>query len=53
MISGSLVDCDGTTYQTGDFVVFAPGSKHYSHSPEGCLLLVVLRGENRKLEDVG
>ena len=50
VIDGELVDCDGSRYRSGDFVRFSPGSKHYSHAPEGCTLLVILRGNNRALK---
>ena len=50
VIDGELIDCDGSRYRSGDFVHFSPGSKHYSHTPAGCTLLVILRGNNRALE---
>lgn len=50
MLDGELHDCDGTVFKAGDFVSFEPGSRHYSVSPEGCTLLVVLRGPNRALD---
>ena len=49
MLDGELVDCDGSRYRAGDFVRFLPGSKHSSHTPDGCTLLVILRGNNRAL----
>ncbi len=49
MLDGELVDCDGSSYRAGDFVRFLPGSKHSSHTPDGCTLLVILRGNNRAL----
>lgn len=49
MIDGELVDCDGTVFSSGDFVSFKPGSKHSSTTPQGCTLLVMLRGKNRAL----
>jgi len=52
LLDGELVDCDGTVFRRGDFVQLLPGSKHSSHTPAGCTLLVMLRGgENRALED--
>ncbi len=50
VVEGELEDCDGTVYKTGDFVCYEPGSRHSSYSAEGCLLLVVLRGENRPVD---
>jgi anti-sigma factor ChrR (cupin superfamily) len=51
ILEGSLIDNDDTEYLPGDFVSLLPGSKHSSRSPEGCLLLVILRGNNRALEE--
>ena len=52
LLDGELEDCDGTVFKAGDFVSFSPGSKHYSVSAKGCLMLVMLRGRNRALEGV-
>jgi anti-sigma factor ChrR (cupin superfamily) len=49
VLDGELIDCDGQHFHTGDYVRFDPGSKHSSHTPDGCTLLVVLRGNNRAL----
>jgi anti-sigma factor ChrR (cupin superfamily) len=49
VMEGELVDCDGSSFRAGDFVRFLPGSKHSSHTPDGCTLLVILRGNNRAL----
>jgi anti-sigma factor ChrR (cupin superfamily) len=49
IMEGELIDCDGTAYRSGDFVRLLPGSKHSSHTPNGCLLMVMLRGNNRPL----
>jgi anti-sigma factor ChrR (cupin superfamily) len=49
LLDGELEDCDGTVFRAGDFVSYSPGSKHYSVSPKGCLMLVMLRGRNRAL----
>ena len=52
MLDGTLIDNDGVEFNKGDFVKFSPGSKHSSHTPEGCTLLVMLRGgTNRALSD--
>ena len=50
VLDGELVDADGTRYRGGDFVHFLPGSKHCSHTPGGCTLLVMLRGKDRLLQ---
>jgi anti-sigma factor ChrR (cupin superfamily) len=49
VLEGELVDCDGCHYRSGDFVRLLAGSKHSSHTPNGCTLLVILRGNNRPL----
>ena len=49
VMEGELIDCDGSVYRNGDFVRLLPGSKHSSHTPNGCVLLVMLRGNNRPL----
>lgn len=51
VVDGVLIDCDGSEYKSGDFVRLLPGSKHSSHTPGGCLLLVMLRGNNRPLRE--
>jgi anti-sigma factor ChrR (cupin superfamily) len=50
MLDGELIDCDGQSFHRGDYVHFESGSKHSSHTPGGCTMLVVLRGNNRPLE---
>jgi anti-sigma factor ChrR (cupin superfamily) len=50
VLEGELIDCDGCCYRKGDFIRLLPGSKHSSHTPDGCTLLVMLRGNNRLLE---
>ncbi len=50
MLDGELIDCDGQKFRSGDYVHFQPGSKHSSHTPDGCTLLVILRGNNRALQ---
>ena len=51
LVDGILIDNDDTEFKKGDFVKFSPGSKHSSYTPEGCTLLVMLRGgTNRALE---
>jgi anti-sigma factor ChrR (cupin superfamily) len=51
VLEGHLIDLDGVEYKKGDFVHLLPGSKHSSHTIEGCLLMVILRGSNRPLSD--
>jgi len=50
MLEGELVDPDGSVFKAGDFVSYRPGTRHWSHSPGGCLILVFLRKLNRRLE---
>ncbi len=51
VLEGTLEDCDGAVFEAGDFVSYGQGSRHFSTSASGCLLLVVLRGPNRPLSD--
>lgn len=50
MLEGELVDDDGTVFRAGDYVAFAPGTRHASTTPEGCLIAVFMRGPNRALD---
>ena len=49
VLEGDLIDSDGFEYKKGDFVSFEPGSKHSSHTINGCLVLVFMRGINQPL----
>jgi anti-sigma factor ChrR (cupin superfamily) len=49
MLKGELVDLDGKIFKQGDFVSFEPGTKHSSHTKDGCLILVFMRGINKPL----
>ena len=49
MLDGELIDVDGKIFKKGDFISFEPGSKHSSHTLNGCLVLVFMRGINRAL----
>ena len=52
LLDGSLIDNDNVEFKKGDFVKFLPGSKHSSYTPNGCTLLVMLRGgTNRALSE--
>ena len=51
MMEGTLTDCDGHVFRSGDFVRFEPGSTHHSASENGCLILVILRDPNRPLNE--
>jgi anti-sigma factor ChrR (cupin superfamily) len=49
MLDGELIDPDGKNFKKGDFISFEPGSKHSSHTINGCLALVFMRGINQPL----
>ena len=49
ILDGELIDPDGKTFKKGDFVSYEPGSKHYSHTINGCMVLVFMRGINQPL----
>jgi len=51
VLDGELIDCDGAEYCKGDYVHFQPGTKHSSTTPNGCTILVILRGNNRTLTE--
>lgn len=50
VIEGSVIDHDGVEYKAGHFVSLKPGTKHYSHSPGGALMVAWLTDNNRVLE---
>ena len=49
ILEGELTDPDGKIFKKGDFISFEPGSKHSSHTINGCLVLVFMRGINQPL----
>ena len=51
ILEGDLVDGDGYTYQKGDFVSLAAGSRHNSMSPSGCVIVVTHRGKVIDLDE--
>jgi anti-sigma factor ChrR (cupin superfamily) len=52
ILEGTITDCDGETFSSGQYVKFKPGSTHYSRSEDGCTMLVVLTGQNKKIEQI-
>jgi len=51
ILEGDLVDSDGYTYNKGDFVSLAAGSRHNSMSPSGCVIVVTHRGKVIDLDE--
>ena len=49
VIEGELQDTDGKVFKKGDFVAFEPGTEHNSHTKNGCLLIVFMRGINKPI----
>ncbi|NMN66905.1 ChrR-like anti-ECFsigma factor [Candidatus Pelagibacter ubique] len=49
MLDGELIDPDGKIFKKGDFISFEPESEHSSHTINGCLVLVFMRGINQPL----
>ena len=49
ILEGELIDPDNKVFKKGDFVTFGPGSIHSSHTKDGCLILVFMRGINQPL----
>jgi quercetin dioxygenase-like cupin family protein len=39
ILEGDLVENDGTVLGPGDYVCFTPGTRHYSRTNKGCLLI--------------
>ena len=50
MLQGTLTDCDGTIYVEGDCVSLPPGSSHHSRSSEGCVVIDMISGPLRVIE---
>lgn len=40
IIEGDLTDHDGTKYQAGDMACLRAGTRHFSHSENGCRIIV-------------
>jgi len=49
ILKGELVDPDGSVYRTGDCVSLEPGTKHFSHSPSGCITVACISGPLRTI----
>ena len=49
ILEGELIDQDSKIFKKGDFITFEPGSIHSSHTKDGCLILVFMRGINKPL----
>ena len=49
ILEGELIDFDKKVFKKGEFVTFEPGSIHSSHTNDGCLILVFMRGINQPL----
>ena len=49
ILEGELIDSDGKIFNKGDFITFEPGSNHSSHTKDGCLILVFMRGINHPI----
>lgn len=51
VLDGELTDHDGTVYRTGDLVWLRQGTKHWSHTKDGCLLAVYIPTAERLIPD--
>ncbi len=49
MLDGELIDPDNKIFRKGDLVTFDPGTIHSSHTKNGCLILVFMRGINKPI----
>lgn len=43
VLSGEIVDNDGTIYPQGDLVLMKKGTEHSSYSRDGCILAVYIK----------
>ena len=43
ILEGDLIESDGTILKAGDFVSYAPGTRHNSRTENGCLLIGIDR----------
>lgn len=50
MLEGELIDHDGTRYGPGDMVWLRAGSRHSSHTPNGCTILVYVETLEKPLD---
>lgn len=51
ILDGTLIDNDGTVYETGDLVWLAPGTEHSSRTETGCLIAVYAEAEETAVPD--
>ena len=49
VIEGKHQDADGKVFKKGNFLTFEPGTEHNSHTKNGCLLIVFMRGINKTI----
>ena len=42
ILSGELIENDGTVYREGDLVWMKKGTQHYSHTKTGCVMAVYI-----------
>ena len=50
VLEGGIIDSDGTRIGPGDYVMYEPGTTHFTDTPEGCLVLVT-KVDNSELLD--
>ena len=50
VISGELIDNDGTVYCEGDLVWLKQGTQHYSYTKTGCILAVYIETQEKNIE---
>ena len=49
MISGELIDNDGTVYKPGDLVWLEKGTQHYSYTETGCVIAVYIETAEKNI----
>lgn len=50
ILSGELIDNDGTVYTEGDLVWLKKGTQHYSYTQTGCLLAVYIQKAEKNID---
>jgi quercetin dioxygenase-like cupin family protein len=50
ILDGELIDSDNKILKKGDIVSFEAGSRHSSHTINGCLILVFMRSRNKVID---
>lgn len=50
ILSGELIDNDGTVYKEGDLVWLQKGTQHYSYTETGCVIAVYIETAEKNIK---